>query len=494
MTARGKRQAPEYAKVRHPSVKIFWKTRKHTPMESPSVHHQRLETWKEIAAYLGRGIRTVQRWEREMGLPVYREAGGKSERVFSWTDELDAWQRGEPHTRQVAGIPSPTDPHPSPPGRLGISVRSWAARTLARHKWVLAGLLVLGLLLPSLWLRPARPAIPDLGYFRITTLGDDRQVQVFDTIDRLQLTLFFRNFPVERKMDRYRRLLTIVDLDMDGRKDVLFYNPNQRHLQLCLRQSDGSFQAETWPLDQLFGLPEWDRPHISVGNVLVEDLTGDGRPEITVIQSHDSTGLACCRIFDNRRRVILTLWHPGGLHHALYVDRDHDGRKELYLAGTNPHLPGPGAPVLIALAADWTRPGQEIGLVREDRRLPARTPAGTAVAYIRLGTGTGSPDGPIPEGAVLWSHQDSTAGFRLTVRVGPWPTERETAAPNHHGDGWREYHFDAGLQSTPSLWRGEPALVNSPGSSGPAPRTMPPPVYWNGTEWQTDPCAIPQAG
>ena len=32
----------------------------------------RLDSWKEIASYLGRGIRTVQRWEREEGLPVHR--------------------------------------------------------------------------------------------------------------------------------------------------------------------------------------------------------------------------------------------------------------------------------------------------------------------------------------------------------------------------------------------------------------------------------------
>src|SRR5207249_9472999 len=32
----------------------------------------RLDSWKEIAAYLGRGITTVQRWEQKEGLPVHR--------------------------------------------------------------------------------------------------------------------------------------------------------------------------------------------------------------------------------------------------------------------------------------------------------------------------------------------------------------------------------------------------------------------------------------
>src|SRR5215472_6199497 len=55
----------------------------------------RLETWGEIAAYLGKEIRTVQRWEKSMGLPVRRLAAGadKQSRVFALKSELDAWWR-----------------------------------------------------------------------------------------------------------------------------------------------------------------------------------------------------------------------------------------------------------------------------------------------------------------------------------------------------------------------------------------------------------------
>ena len=41
---------------------------------SPSGLEDRLDSWKVIAAYLGRGVRTVQRWERDEGLPVHRLA------------------------------------------------------------------------------------------------------------------------------------------------------------------------------------------------------------------------------------------------------------------------------------------------------------------------------------------------------------------------------------------------------------------------------------
>jgi hypothetical protein len=51
----------------------------------------RLDSWKEIAAYLGRGIRTVQRWEREEGLPVHRLLHEKRGSIYARRDELAAW-------------------------------------------------------------------------------------------------------------------------------------------------------------------------------------------------------------------------------------------------------------------------------------------------------------------------------------------------------------------------------------------------------------------
>lgn len=48
-----------------------------------------LNSWKEVATYLGRGIRTVQRWERELGLPIRRPRGKPRGRSLhsggSWT-------------------------------------------------------------------------------------------------------------------------------------------------------------------------------------------------------------------------------------------------------------------------------------------------------------------------------------------------------------------------------------------------------------------------
>ena len=54
----------------------------------------RLDSWKEIAAYLNRGARTVQRWEREAGLPVHRLQHEKLGSVYAWRSELDSWWKG----------------------------------------------------------------------------------------------------------------------------------------------------------------------------------------------------------------------------------------------------------------------------------------------------------------------------------------------------------------------------------------------------------------
>jgi len=51
----------------------------------------RLDSWKEIAAYLGRGVRTVQRWEREEGLPVHRLVHEKRGTIYARREELAAW-------------------------------------------------------------------------------------------------------------------------------------------------------------------------------------------------------------------------------------------------------------------------------------------------------------------------------------------------------------------------------------------------------------------
>jgi hypothetical protein len=55
-----------------------------------------LNSWKEIATYMGRGVRTVQRWERELGLPVRRPRAKSRSAVIALAADLDEWLHRAP--------------------------------------------------------------------------------------------------------------------------------------------------------------------------------------------------------------------------------------------------------------------------------------------------------------------------------------------------------------------------------------------------------------
>jgi Tol biopolymer transport system component len=53
----------------------------------------RLDSWKAIATYFGKDVRTVIRWEQRRGLPVHRVPGGGRQSVFAYLGEIEAWLR-----------------------------------------------------------------------------------------------------------------------------------------------------------------------------------------------------------------------------------------------------------------------------------------------------------------------------------------------------------------------------------------------------------------
>ena len=58
----------------------------------------RLDSWKQIAVYLNREVRTVQRWERHEGLPVRRHIHFRGGTVYAFKKEIDAWLTGRGQT------------------------------------------------------------------------------------------------------------------------------------------------------------------------------------------------------------------------------------------------------------------------------------------------------------------------------------------------------------------------------------------------------------
>ncbi|MBB5060442.1 TolB-like protein/Tfp pilus assembly protein PilF [Granulicella aggregans] len=96
-----------------------------SPVASES--EKRLDSWKEIAAYLNRDVTTVQRWEKREGMPVHRHVHDKRSSVYAITHELDAWiqsrrsrvDESEPETE----LPSATPDYTEATNRRGAYLR-----------------------------------------------------------------------------------------------------------------------------------------------------------------------------------------------------------------------------------------------------------------------------------------------------------------------------------------------------------------------------------
>jgi TolB-like protein len=92
---------------------------RHPPSEGPppagAPLSDRLDSWKLIAQFLKRDVRTVQRWEATEDLPVYRRQHSKQGSVYAYKSELDAWWRSRPTSRvRSAETEAPPKPRIQP--------------------------------------------------------------------------------------------------------------------------------------------------------------------------------------------------------------------------------------------------------------------------------------------------------------------------------------------------------------------------------------------
>lgn len=111
-------------------------TGKPAPGTIPSARsaEDRLDSWKEIAAYLNRDVTTAQRWEKREGMPVYRHRHLRIGSVYAFRSELDAWVRSRnpeaaPGNGSIIAEPESSTPEPRMPARasslkwrLGLSL------------------------------------------------------------------------------------------------------------------------------------------------------------------------------------------------------------------------------------------------------------------------------------------------------------------------------------------------------------------------------------
>ena len=118
---------------------------------------RRLIGWKAIGHFLSCTERTARRWESDRSMPVHRIPGGGRSSVWASTDELRAWLQALPSEvqetlRAEAGSDTPASSaasgagEPSPAASIASTASPPAIEPPRRTPWVLATLVVLGLI------------------------------------------------------------------------------------------------------------------------------------------------------------------------------------------------------------------------------------------------------------------------------------------------------------------------------------------------------------
>lgn len=254
----------------------------------PTDPSDRLTGWKDIAAFLGKGVRTAQRWEDELGLPIHRlgkEGGG--EIVFAYKTEIARWlaatelarsaTQGPDGRNGLAGArPEPRDEPPTagdasePMRRPAGTRRPWSFRPMTAT----AALAVAAALLAWLALSGWRPNHVDGGVQALASQPahwqvEDDHLKVFDSGRNL---LWTRHFPSGLVATNYsttrpvNRSVIVDDLDADGTRDVVFVprtGPRSER-RLYVFNNDGSTRFVQQPVASVrFGDTSYGPPWLA---------------------------------------------------------------------------------------------------------------------------------------------------------------------------------------------------------------------------------------
>jgi len=261
-----------------------------------------LSGWKEIAAHLDVSVRTAQAYEKNQRLPVHHLPGQKG-RVFGNVEELNTWRR--------AGVRRPS--------------RRVFAIIAASVVALVAGVYFLVI-----------PHGPPTG-FRV----EGRNLIVTNAKGRVLWTHPFE-VPLQPSAYPPERLLSqtwLGDLDGDGRPELLFVEHplNQADVGskvLCFADN-GKTKWSFTP-----GRPVRDRGSLMVLpyytshlQVIIGKTSAETRVAVSSVHNLDQP----CQVafLDIHGKVVGEYWHPGHMYESRVVDLNHDGRKELVLAGVN---------------------------------------------------------------------------------------------------------------------------------------------------------------
>lgn len=366
------------------------------PASSPDGNHDRLNGWKDIAACLGKSVRTAQRWEQELRLPVHRIHTAGGEIVYASRRELDEWL-------QRVGESRPETPPPetvliASNGRAAEQGGARAAPTATpgaapRRLRLLVPLLlivIIGALALVLVVnrRGERPPIP--GTAPASAVGGAGQpaswkvhgdtLTVFDANGQ---TLWRYRFESPLREELYgpkgdlqgTPTVILEDLDDDGRIELLIRTFPASHTppyQLLCFEADGRLRfTYDPPASVRFGDTNYGAPFSIVQFIVAKDE--DRRATIwAVAQHYQEFPTLVLKIGPHGERRA-EYWMNG--HSLVLKEATFNGQRVILLGGTSNETWGGSLTVL-----DYDRPGGSAPAATRKYRCSS-CPAGWPLAY-----------------------------------------------------------------------------------------------------------------
>lgn len=246
----------------------------------PGTKSARLESWKDIAVYLGRDVRTVIRWEKDRGLPVHRDTSAPGRpTVYADPEELDRWLMGHP-----------AEVEPRAVGRDSVNSSTTRLR------------------LYLLWLVGTAFVVTALVFGSLVSRNAAQRHLQFARVD----------FPADGPMG-----VDVADFDRDGNADIAFTNSASDTVDIIFGDGKGAFPRR-------ISLSNPKQPE----RLAIADFNGDGNPDLAVTHrgSHDvvvSLGDGHGGFHESFR------WGSDGRSRWVSAaDLNHDGVIDLVVAGS----------------------------------------------------------------------------------------------------------------------------------------------------------------
>jgi Tol biopolymer transport system component len=281
------------------------------PATAPS--EDRLDSWKEIAAYLKRDVTTVQRWEKRESMPVHRHVHDKLGTVYAFRADLNAWARGRNlrvASDQETAPEATADPLVTPAGTieesgsalLSVSSTSEAASPLSheqgrRKRRLMAAAAVVAAVGSVAWLFERRDllrrvSLSEARFEQLTDFDGTEQAAAISRDGRFATFLSDRDGPMDVWLTQIGTG-EFHNLTRGGFKELvnpsvrtLGFSPDGSSVTFWTRKGDGSNPGDIgiWALPILGGQP---RPYLEGaaefdwsddGSRLVYHTTGPGDP------------------------------------------------------------------------------------------------------------------------------------------------------------------------------------------------------------------------